>query len=156
MEKNNEIKRGMYFEEFVLGTKFRTAGRTITETDVVNFAGLSGDFNQIHTDAEYSRKTPYGKRIGHGLLGLSIFTGLIAQTGVMEGTVIAFREIKNWKFVKPMYFGDTIRGELEIVETKKIGRIGGGTIDIKVNIVNQNDDVIMRGLLVLLIASRRK
>jgi acyl dehydratase len=53
-----------------------------------------------------------------------------------------------------MYFGDTIHGELEIVEAKKIGRIGGGAIDIKVNIINQNDDVIMRGLLVLLIASR--
>lgn len=154
MSEHKGIKRGMYFEEFLPGMKFTTAGRTITEADVVNFAGLSGDFNQIHTDAEYSKTTPYGKRIGHGLLGLSIFTGLIAQTGVMEGTVIAFREIRNWKFVKPMYFGDTIHGELEIVEGKAIRRIGGGAIEIKVNIVNQSNDVIMRGVLVLLVASR--
>ena len=66
----------------------------------------------------------------------------------------AFREIKNWKFVKPMYFGDTIRGELEVVETKKISRIGGGAVEIKVNIINQHNDIIMRGVLVLLVASK--
>ena len=84
--------RGMYFEEFAAGQTVITPGRTVTEADVVAFAGLSGDFNQLHTDAEFAKTTPFGQRVAHGLCVLSIVSGLAAQTGVMEGTVLAFRE----------------------------------------------------------------
>src|SRR5512134_1781691 len=100
--------RGMYFEEFQVGQVIYSAGRTITESDIVAFAGLSGDFNQMHVDAEYSARTPFGQRVAHGLLVLSIASGLAVQTGVMEGTVIAFREVNDWKFIKPVFIGDTI------------------------------------------------
>jgi acyl dehydratase len=146
--------RGLYFEEYEVGRKIITAGRTVTESDIVSFAGLSGDFTQIHTDAEYSRGTPFGQRVAHGLLGMAIGSGLAAQTGVMEGTVLAFREIKNWKFIKPMFIGDTIHAELEVISTKAISRIGGGSVEIGLSIKKQDDDTVMKGVWVVLIASK--
>ena len=146
--------RGMYFEEFQIDQRIITAGRTVTESDVVAFAGLSGDFNQIHTDAQFSNNSPFGRRVAHGLLGLSISSGLIAQTGVLEGTVLAFREIENWKFVKPVFIGDTIHVELEIVKTKTIRRIGGGAVVINLKVVNDQEDTVMKGNWVVLIANR--
>ncbi len=147
-------RRGMYFEEFTVGQKIVTAGRTVTEADVVAFAGLTGDYNQIHTDAEYAAQTPFGQRIAHGLLGLSIASGLAVQTGILEGTVIAFREVREWKFVKPVFFGDTIHAELEVVETKPLRRLGGGAVTIALQVKNQHGDVVMKGKWVTLIASR--
>ena len=94
-------QRGMWFEEFEAGQQVITPARTITESDIVSFAGLSGDYNQIHTDAEFARTTPFGQRVAHGILGLAIASGLAMRTGVLEGTVIAFREINNWKFTNP-------------------------------------------------------
>jgi 3-hydroxybutyryl-CoA dehydratase len=146
--------RGMYFEEFQPGQKLVSAGRTITESDVVTFAGLSGDFNQIHVDAEYSKNTPFGQRVAHGLLGLAIASGLVVQTGLMEGTIILFREITEWKFVKPIYLGDTIHVDIEVVETKDMRRLGGGIILIDLDVKNQANDTVMKGLWKALIASR--
>lgn len=146
--------RGMYFEEFEVGQKIKTAGRTVTEADIVSFAGLSGDFNQIHTDAQFSQSTPFGSRVAHGLLVLAIASGLAVQTGVMEGTIIAFREINNWKFSKPVFIGDTIHVVLEIKETKSLPRLGGGAIVIELSVLNQEDDVVMKGTWTALIASK--
>ena len=81
--------RGSYFEDLKVGQQLVSSARTVTESDIVTFAGLSGDYNQIHTDAEFSKETPFGQRVAHGLLGLSIASGLIVQTGLMEGTIIA-------------------------------------------------------------------
>jgi acyl dehydratase len=89
---NNLENRGRYFEEFAVGQTYTSVGRTITEHDVMTFAGLSGDYNQIHTDAEFAKLTPYGQRIAHGLLGLAIASGLAMRTGILEGTVLAFRD----------------------------------------------------------------
>jgi len=146
--------RGKYFEEFAPGQKIITAGRTITEADVVNFAGLSGDFNQIHTDAAYSENSPVGQRIAHGLLVLSAVSGLANKTGLMDGTVIAFREIAEWKFSKYVFLGDTIHAELEVRETKGLRRTGGGLVTIDVDVLNQTGDVVMKGVWKVLIASR--
>ena len=76
--------RGMYFEEFEIGQRIISSGRTVTESDIVSFAGLSGDYNQIHTDAQYSAQSLAGQRVAHGLLIMGIASGLAAQTGVME------------------------------------------------------------------------
>lgn len=137
--------RGRYFEEFTVGDKITTAARTVTEADIVRFAGLSGDFNQIHTDAEYSRNTPFGARVAHGILGLSIASGLAVQTGFMEQTVLAFREINDWKFSSPIFIGDTIHVELEILETKAIPRLGGGVINIALDVKNQKGETVQKG-----------
>lgn len=146
--------RGLYFEDFTPGQKIVTVSRTVTESDVVLFAGLSGDYNQIHTDAEFSRKTPYGQRIAHGLLGVAIASGLAMRTGVLEGTVLAFREINNWKFSKPVFIGDTIHVEMTVLETKAMPRLGGGLVDINLDVKNQAGDVTMKGTWTVLVASK--
>lgn len=147
---------GLYFEEFSVGQKIDTVGRTVSEGDIYNFAGLTGDFNQIHTNADFASKTQFGQRIAHGLLGLSIATGLIMQTGFLEGTVLAFREIAEWKFVKPFFIGDTITAELTITETKALPRIGGGAIIAAIIVKNQSGDICQRGSLNLLVLSKPK
>ena len=147
---------GLYFEEFSVGQKINTVGRTVSESDIFNFAGLTGDFNQIHTNAEFAKKTQFGQRIAHGLLGLSLATGLIMQTGFLEGTVLAFREINEWKFVKPFFIGDTISAELTITETKALPRIGGGAIISAIVVRNQTDEICQRGSLNLLVLSKSK
>lgn len=146
--------RGMYFDEFQVGQRIITAGRTVTEADIVNFAGISGDYNQIHVDAVYSAGSPFGQRVAHGLLVTAIASGLAMQTGVMEGTVLAFREINEWKFIKPVFIGDTVHVVLEVKETKDLRRIGGGSVMIEVSVVNQRDEVVMKGFWTVLIASR--
>jgi acyl dehydratase len=145
---------GLYFEEFSVGQKITTVGRTVTESDIMAFAGLSGDFNQIHTDAEYSKTTPIGQRIAHGLLIASIASGLANRTGVLEGTVLVFREITEWKFVKPVLMGDTVHVELEVTETKALPRIGGGAVIILLQVKNQKDEVCQRGLWNVLMKSK--
>ena len=146
--------RGMYFEEFQPGYQIITAGRTITESDIVRFAGLSGDYNQIHVDAEYSKASLAGQRVAHGLLVLSIASGLAVQTGMMEGTVIYFREISEWKFVKPVMIGDTINVVVEVKDTKEMRRIGAGSVTLELEVKNQQNETVNRGLWNVLVALR--
>jgi acyl dehydratase len=138
------IAHGKYFEEFEVGMNFISPGRTVTESDIVSFAGLSGDYTQIHTNAEFSKTTPVGQRVAHGLLGLSIASGLAVRTGVLEGTVIAFREIVEWKFVKTIFIGDTVRVSLRILETKALPRLGGGAVNIELRLLNQNNKFLIK------------
>ena len=148
-----EMQRGKYFEEFEVGMSFTSPGRTVTESDIVSFAGLSGDYTQIHTDVEFSKQTLIGRRVAHGLLGLAIASGLAVRTGVLEGTVIAFREITDWKFVKPIFIGDTVRVVQNVLEVKALPRLGGGAINIELKILNQNDEIVMKGIWKVLVAS---
>lgn len=148
------IRQGMYFEEFEPGMSITSPGRTITEADVVNFAGISGDFNLIHTDGEYSRHSPFGQRVAHGLLGLSVASGLAVRTGILEGTVLAFREIGDWKFINPIFLGDTIHVHMTVLETKEIRRLGGGAVTIEVDVKKQTDETVMKGNWKILVASK--
>lgn len=135
--------RGKYFEEFEIGDTVITQGRTITDADIVNFAGLSGDFNPIHTDAEFA-KQGFGQRVAHGLLITSIASGLAVQTGFIDGTVLAFREMST-KFSLPVFIGDTIYVRLEITEKKEQRRINGGQITLKCRILNQDEKIVQKG-----------
>ena len=144
MSASTNLSRGLFFEEFEIGQKIVTVGRTITESDVYGFAGLSGDFNQIHTDIEYSKTSPIGERVAHGLLVLSIAMGLSVRTGFIEGTVLLFREITNWKFIKTVLIGDTVHAELEVVGVKALPRVGGGSVTIEASVINQKDEVVMK------------
>jgi len=146
--------RGLYFEDFEVGQVFYSTGRTITESDIVSFAGLSGDYNQIHTNAQFAADTPYQQRIAHGLLVTSIASGLVMQSGLIEGTTLAFREINNWKFAKPTFIGDTVHVEVEVKGTKALRRLGGGAVDIALAVKNQDDEVVMKGLWIVLVVSR--
>lgn len=148
------LNTGLFFEDFSAGQKGKSAGRTVTEHDIAAFAGLSGDFNQIHTDAEFARNTPFGQRIAHGLLGLSIASGLAVQTGILGANVMAFREVSEWKFVKPVMIGDTIHIDMEVVEAKALPRLGGGSVSLSVHVVNQKNETAMKGVWTVLVKSR--
>lgn len=139
-----ELGRGLYFEEFVEGAELVSPARTITESDIVLFAGLTGDYNPLHTDAEYSRDTIFGQRVAHGLLGLSIASGLGWRIGFLEGTVEAFRDLE-WKFSQPIFIGDTIHVRVKVAEKKSMRRLGGGTVVFQVRMLNQHGDIVQRG-----------
>jgi acyl dehydratase len=144
---------GFYFEDFEVGKKMVTRGRTITESDLVQFAGLTGDYNPMHTDAVYAAKSFMGKRVAHGMLTLSYAIGQAYQLGILERTVLAFREL-DMKFSVPVYIGDTIHAELIVTEKKEAKRLGGGTVTLEMRVVNQEEKVVQKGTLTLLMASR--
>lgn len=145
--------RGLYFEEFEQGTTLVTRGRTITETDLVNFAALTGDFNPMHTDAEYCQQSFMGQRVAHGMLVMSYAVGQAYQLGILERTVLAFRALEV-KFSQPVYIGDTIRVALTVSETKAAARLGGGTVALSFRILNQDDKAVQKGVMTLLMASQ--
>jgi len=145
--------RGMYFEEFTEATEVVSHGRTITESDIVNFAGVSGDFTTIHTDAEFARSTPFGERIAHGLLVLSVATGLSAQMGFIEGTVIAFIGLE-WKFKGAVKIGDTVHLVAKVKQTKAMRAMGGGFVIFDVRVLNQRNEVVQQGEWNVLVKSK--
>jgi acyl dehydratase len=147
---------GLYFEEFSVGQRLVTEKRTITENDILTFAALTGDDNRIHTDPEFSKSTIFGRQVAHGLLGLSMASGLAWQTGILDGTVLAFREVNEWKFVNPVFIGDTIYVEMEVRETKALPRIGGGSVTITLEVKNQNEEVCHRGFWTVLMMIKPK
>jgi acyl dehydratase len=145
---------GLYFEEFSPGDQVVSMGRTITEADIVNFAALSGDWNLIHTDAEYSQGQLFGQRVAHGLLILSIASGLSVRLGFMEETILAFRSIGEWRFQRPVFIGDTVRVRLTVDETKAMPRLGGGLVTFKVDVLNQKGEVVQRGTWEMLVKAQ--
>jgi len=154
MRSEDTLVIGKYFEEFEVGMTITSPGRTITESDIVSFAGLSGDYTQIHTDVEFSKSSPLGRRVAHGLLGLAVASGLAARTGVLEGTALAFREINDWKFIKPIFIGDTVHVLMTVTEVKGLPRLGGGAVSIELRVINQNEDTLMKGVWKVLMASQ--
>ena len=123
-----------------------TQGRTITEADVTNFAGVSGDFNHLHTDAERMGESMFGERIAHGMLVVSAATGLLWQARSPEEreAVVAFYGIDDLRFRQPTYIGDTIRVELEVIETReKEEGPGNGTVQYLAEVVNQRDQTVV-------------
>jgi 3-hydroxybutyryl-CoA dehydratase len=153
-EKTLNTRTGMYFEEFEVGQTITSVGRTVTESDVVAFAALSGYWNQMHTDAHFAAGHPFGQRVAHGLLCVSIASGLVMRLGFLEGTALAFREIGDWKFSLPVFIGDTIHVRATVVETKPMRRLGGGSVSVKVEILNQDDKVVQRGTWGVLVQGR--
>lgn len=145
--------RGLYFEEFEQGSKMVSRGRTITEADLVNFAGLTGDYNPMHTDAEYAKDSFMGQRVAHGMLIMSYAVGQAYQLGILERTVLAFRAL-DVKFSTPVFIGDTIRIEIEVTETKAAARLGGGVVDLKFRILNQDNKAVQKGTMTMLMASK--
>lgn len=145
---------GWYLEDFEVGRTYRSGGRTVTECDVVNFAGLSGDFNPLHMDEEYAKtESIFGRRIAHGMLGPVIMTGLSNQTGMFEGTTIAFLEL-SIQYPAPLEIGATVHLEMtptEITPTRKPGR---GILKLDANLVDQKGTVVTRCKWTIMMATR--
>jgi len=133
---------GLYFEEFEIGKEMETPGRTITETDIVLFAGLTGDWNELHTNAEFAKNTIFGQRIAHGALIFSITTGLLVRLGFIEKTILAFYGIDRLRFTNPVFIGDTIKAVGKVVAKEDKGNYGVVTIECKT--VKQTGDVVMK------------
>lgn len=138
------MARGTYFSEFEVGQEYKTVRRTITETDVVMFAGLSGDFNPLHTDAVFAEKTPFGQRIAHGMLVTSISTGLSQTLGIFEGTTIALMQ-QSFKYTAPTFFGDTIHLEMTVSSTRPSSKGGKGVVTFESRVVKQDGTIVNKG-----------
>jgi acyl dehydratase len=144
---------GLYFEDYEVGQAITSQGRTIGEADIVNFAALSGDWNAIHVDAEAAKQTPFGERIAHGMLVLSVATGLAERLGFMRDTVLAFMEL-SWQFRSAVKIGDTIKVRATVDQLRPMPRLGGGYVTLKVQVVNQEDQVVQRGTWTILVKHR--
>ena len=152
---NGASMKGLYFEEFNVGDVFTTPSRTVTETDVVNFAGVSGDFNQIHMDHAFCKsETPFGRPLAHGLLVLSMATGLLYRLGVFDGTAIAMLGLDEWRFLKPVFFGDTIHVRMTILEKRQTSQPGRGVIKRKFEIVNDRSEIVQEGAITVMCKCR--
>ncbi len=134
--------RGMYFEDFEEGMILRTPARTITGTDIVNFACLTGDFNEVHTNYEYAKNTPFGEVIAHGPMIYGIAGGLQYASGINDGTLLALLGIDKWRIKAPVKHGDTIRMEQTVTEKKPTSKPERGIIVFKREIKNQDGVVI--------------
>lgn len=147
-----------YFEDLQVGDNDRTGGRTITEADIVNFAGLSGDFNPIHMDESHASRTVFKQRIAHGLLVLSVASGLFTQSEMnlsIKPNVMALMDIK-WRFLKPVFIGDTVHLEIEITEKKETSKDDRGIIMTRRTVVNQKGDEVQQGEVMMMIKRRPK
>ncbi len=125
--------------------ELETAGRTITEADIVMFASLTGDWNPIHVDAEYAKNTIFGQRVAHGLLTLSVMSGLLMRLGFLEETVVAFYGIDRLRFTNPVFIGDTIRARAKVVEKQDRGQFG--VVKIEASVEKQAGDVVLNCIL---------
>jgi acyl dehydratase len=141
--------RGRTFDDFEIDEEIVSGARTVTEADVVNFACLSGDFNPQHVNKEYAGKDPNGERIAHGLLVLSMATGLLNQIGAFEGTSIAILET-TVRFLKAVKFGDTIRAVQKIIGKKETSKPGRGVLSTRITVFNQDDQAVLEADLIIL------
>lgn len=141
--------RGLTFDQFNEGDTFVSQARTVTEADVVNFAGLSGDFNPLHTDASFAAGTPFGERIAHGMLVAAMATGMANWTGIFEGTTLALME-QVFRYKGVVKFGDTVHLELRVAEKKGTSKPGRGVVTFETQVLNQRGEVVIEGQWVLM------
>jgi 3-hydroxybutyryl-CoA dehydratase len=142
----------LFFDDVAVGQSWESLGRTITEADIVNFAGLSGDFNPIHTDHEFARGTPFRRPIAHGLLVFSVGSGLGIFAPPMR--TLALLEIKEWRFHEPVYIGDTLRVRSEVLHKEPRGRGRRGVVTWRRAIMKQDGKLAQEGITLTLVAGR--
>ena len=153
MEFREDRPIGKFYEEFEIGQTMTTRGRTITESDIVQFGTLTGDFNPMHFDADYMEGHMLGERVAHGMLTVSYAIGQAYQLGFMEQTVLSFRAI-DMKFSAPVFISDTIYVQLTVKEKKDAARLGGGMVTFDTRIINQDGTAVQKGTLTVLIAAK--
>ena len=141
-----------YFEEIEVGEEYVSPGRTVTEADIVIFAGLSGDYNVLHTDAEFMKSSIFGERIAHGLLGLAIQSGLLTR-GMRPYATLAFLGLR-WKFKGPIKIGDTIKVRAKVISKKETSKSDRGIVTLERQVINQKGEVVQEGETDLMVARR--
>jgi acyl dehydratase len=150
----DERRTGYRYADLHVGMAFRSPGRTITDADLVGFAGLTGDYSELHTSEVYAKNSQFGRRVAHGLLGLAYAHGLMwARTGELRETAVAFLGINEWKFLGPIFVGDTIFVNYKISELRDSKSMPTQAIAVfDVSVVNQNDRMVQRGSKALLLS----
>jgi len=138
--------RGMYWEEWDVGAEFESPARTVTEADIVAFAGLSGDYNPLHVNEEYCKTTVFGGRIAHGPLVYAIAAGLLFQLHLYDDTLIAFLGFENLKFTKPVKPGDTIRARIKVLDKRETSSPERGVMRRQLQVLNQRGEVVQEGI----------
>ncbi len=141
-----------YFEDIQVGEEYLSPGRTVTEADIVIFAGLSGDYNVLHTDAEFMKSSIFGERIAHGLLGLAIQSGLLTR-GMRPYATLAFLGLR-WKFKGPIKIGDTIKVRARVVSKRETGKPDRGIVTLERQVINQKGEVVQEGETDVMVARR--
>jgi acyl dehydratase len=142
----------LYFDDLAVGQAWESLGRTVTEADVVNFAGLSGDYNPIHVDHEFAKTTPFRRPIAHGILVMAISSGLGTNSPAVR--TVAFLGVRDWQFKGVVFAGDTVRVRTEVVSKEVRGRGKRGEVVWRRTIVNQEDKVVQEGVTVTLVECR--
>lgn len=132
----------LYYEDFTEGREFESRGRTITEADIVAFAGLSGDFIELHTNEEYARQSIFRRRIAHGALVFSVSTGLVTQLNLVNDTVLAFYGVDKLRFTRPVYAGDTVKVRKRVVK-RRDKAVDRGVVGFETTVVNQNNEPVI-------------
>ena len=138
--------RGLYWEDWEIGAEFESPGRTVTETDIVMFAGLSGDYNPLHTNEEFSKQTDFGGRIAHGPLVYAIAAGLLFQLHLYDDTLIAFLGFEDLRFTKPVRAGDTIHARITVLEKRETSRPERGIMKRRLHVLNQRGEVVQEAV----------
>jgi acyl dehydratase len=136
--------RGRFFEDFTVGEVLLTGRRTLTSTDIVNFACLSGDFNDVHTNFEYCKTTPFGEPIAHGPLVMALMAGLHYASGINDGTLLALVGIDKWRMLLPVKHGDTLHSRSTVVAKAASSKPDRGVVTFDREFVNQRDEVVQR------------
>jgi len=131
-----------HWEDFKVGEVLVTGRRTIDGGDVSHFAGLTGDFNPLHIDAEFAKTTPFGERVAHGILTLAVSNGQQNLGGWFEGTTLALLGLDRLKFTAPVKFGDTVRTEMTVTETRPSSKPDRGVVVFDVAVKNQRDETV--------------
>jgi len=144
----------LHFEDVEVGFRFETPSRTVTEADLVAFAGVSGDFNPLHTDSRFAESSIYGERIAHGALVLSLTTGLRQRVGLFDGTLMGLLEIRSWRFTAPVRIGDTIRVVCEVIELRETSKPDRGVMVQHIDVLDQDERVVAAGEFVMLLRRR--
>jgi acyl dehydratase len=148
--------RGLYWEDWEIGAEFESPGRTVTEADIVTFAGLSGDYNPLHINEEYCKRTQFGTRIAHGPLVYAIAAGLLFQLHLYDDTLIAFLGFDSLKFTKPVKAGDTIRARIKVLETRETSNPERGVMKRQLTVLNQRGEVVQEGVQAFLLKRKPK
>jgi len=146
-------RRGLFFEELEPDEIFESGGRTITDADIILFAGLSGDQTRIHMDETFARTTVFGGRVAHGALGLSVATGLITQLGTTEDTAMALLDISA-SFKAPIRIGDTLSVRLQVAKKNETSKADRGVVFFAFNLVNQDDVTVLEGAETVMVRRR--
>lgn len=147
--------RGLYWEDWQIGAEFVSPARTITEADIVMFAGLSGDYNPLHMDEEYCRQTQFGSRIAHGPLVYAIAAGLLFQLHLYDDTLIAFLGFDSLKFTKPVKPGDTIHARINVLEKRETSNPERGVMKRQLQVINQRGEIVQEAVQAFLLKRRQ-